>query len=660
MDRVCLLIDKLEVQLNQSFPVPTSASFLRLDVPLKAVGRETQSFVTGQSHQCFIPDTLIVPFGSDKSDVEDGLCSGSIECTLVQAGPQQTVIAHAIVPLSVLLGEAWVEGSASLASVPLAAGALGPGSLATAAATTIGSLSLRLALQPTLADSQVASAPPKSAASSTLPPHRHLSDSADRAAAPPATSGPPAPSPQHAVRAAGPPGSDPPSWGAAATAQSPYPTPPGPYLVWHQPTADSKSPSPVLPASWAPAPTMPLDSSSGRLPRAEYRTHAAAAWHPAAQAQHLVSAPSPGGAPAGVMHVQHAQYAQYAAVPSPLHSGQPAVARGGGSAGISAVSQSGGGPISASGDAGASAVLGSWAVGRADSEQYGLMPGERGRGYSYSVAQVAPETAQERAAREAAQWRQEQEAAAEAELAAAGVQRRSMLETEWRGQHARRAAEHEACLTKLTESEDKMARELARLEAHEAKLAVAEAQAVKAVEGLEREAAQRRGDTEGAVRRLQAELAHALDIERSRNGDAEAARDSAATAATAARSAAAASRRALRDLHQARQQSESAQAERELAAAQMEQEEAEARLQVALEEKTGLRQAAHSLARELQAVRSDAQAVADEGVAIVCKRVEQARLQVAAAEQQQQLHSQEAALRGMLGQLQALKTAEVG
>ena len=106
--------------------------------------------------------------------------------------------------------------------------------------------------------------------------------------------------------------------------------------------------------------------------------------------------------------------------------------------------------------------------------------------------------------------------------------------------------------------------ELAKLEAHEAKLAVAEAQAAKVAEGLERVAGRRRGDTEAAVRRLQAELAHALEIERSRNGDGAAARDAAAAAAAAARSAAGASRRALRELHQARQQSESAQVRRGL------------------------------------------------------------------------------------------------
>lgn len=63
------------------------------------------------------------------------------------------------------------------------------------------------------------------------------------------------------------------------------------------------------------------------------------------------------------------------------------------------------------------------------------------------------------------------------------------------------------------------------------------------------------------------------------------------------------------------------QAEREVAAARTEQEEAEARLNIALEEKAGMRQAAQALAADLQAARREAQAVADDGVAMVCARV---------------------------------------
>lgn len=58
------------------------------------------------------------------------------------------------------------------------------------------------------------------------------------------------------------------------------------------------------------------------------------------------------------------------------------------------------------------------------------------------------------------------------------------------------------------------------------------------------------------MRRLQAELQHALDIERSRNAEAAAGRDAAAAAAAAARGCAAASARAAREIEENRQQSE--------------------------------------------------------------------------------------------------------
>ena len=78
----------------------------------------------------------------------------------------------------------------------------------------------------------------------------------------------------------------------------------------------------------------------------------------------------------------------------------------------------------------------------------------------------------------------------------------------------------------------------------------------KAADALDRAAGRRRNDVEAAVRRLQAELQHALDIERSRNAEAAAGRDAAAAAASAARGAAAASGRAAKEIEEHRQRSE--------------------------------------------------------------------------------------------------------
>ena len=61
-------------------------------------------------------------------------------------------------------------------------------------------------------------------------------------------------------------------------------------------------------------------------------------------------------------------------------------------------------------------------------------------------------------ASEAEQWRKDQEAAFTAERAAAMAQRRSILETEWSTQNARRAAESDQCMKKLAVIEARLAK----------------------------------------------------------------------------------------------------------------------------------------------------------------------------------------------------------
>lgn len=94
------------------------------------------------------------------------------------------------------------------------------------------------------------------------------------------------------------------------------------------------------------------------------------------------------------------------------------------------------------------------------------------------------------------------------------------------------------------------------MEARGSRLATAEESSSKSADALDHTASRRRTDIEAAVRRLQAELQHALDIERSRNAEAAASRDAAAAAAAAARGAAASSARAAKEIEENRQQSE--------------------------------------------------------------------------------------------------------
>ena len=59
---------------------------------------------------------------------------------------------------------------------------------------------------------------------------------------------------------------------------------------------------------------------------------------------------------------------------------------------------------------------------------------------------------------QAEQWWKDQEGSFTAERGAAMAQRRSILETEWSTQNARRAAESEQCLKKLAAIEARLAK----------------------------------------------------------------------------------------------------------------------------------------------------------------------------------------------------------
>ena len=332
-----------------------------------------------------------------------------------------------------------------------AAGALGPGSQATSKDTQIGSLSLRLAFQPAAVSSPGARVhPPHSAAAapadspaanpSDQPPHRNTRT--EHPAADPATQSLP-----RLPRAAPPAPDVLPAHRSLSHQQS----------TMHEPVA-SATPSPVLPPSWAPPGCGSALAETGRhsasLEPPQPAPFAARVLTPTAPPAGALTPSLPARAPHAYGHTQHMTAA------SPLYSlrepGQAdaaAAATQGAHAETHGARQGGAAVCH-----GTTAAAGSSAVAVSELEHHShsldAWRGAAGGG----VRRVEQETARERAAREAAQWRQEQEAAAEAELAAAGVQRRSILETEWRGQHARRAAEQQECLGKLADAENSMAR----------------------------------------------------------------------------------------------------------------------------------------------------------------------------------------------------------
>jgi hypothetical protein len=101
--------------------------------------------------------------------------------------------------------------------------------------------------------------------------------------------------------------------------------------------------------------------------------------------------------------------------------------------------------------------------------------------------------------------------------------------------------------------------DLATLETREVSIAAAEDAAVSQGEKLTVTAQRQRLAGEAAVRRLQTELQHSIDLERGRTAEAAAARDAAVAAASAARQEAEEARYALRAWREAENVSEQAQ-----------------------------------------------------------------------------------------------------
>ena len=114
-------------------------------------------------------------------------------------------------------------------------------------------------------------------------------------------------------------------------------------------------------------------------------------------------------------------------------------------------------------------------------------------------------------------WKAEEEKRWRAELREREAERLSVLEAEWRNRESLRDAELAARREEYARLEGRAREVLKEMVAREARLVAAE-EAVASRRGeLERSAATRVGEAEAAVRRLQAECEHQLELERHRN-----------------------------------------------------------------------------------------------------------------------------------------------
>ena len=118
-------------------------------------------------------------------------------------------------------------------------------------------------------------------------------------------------------------------------------------------------------------------------------------------------------------------------------------------------------------------------------------------------------------------WKQAQEAKWTASMRARESERMTALEGEWRRREAQREAEHRRVAGECVASEKALAGALAATQERERRLVAAEESLSVRREAERREMAQRMSEAQHAVRRLQQECEHQLEMEKGRTADCE-------------------------------------------------------------------------------------------------------------------------------------------
>ena len=118
-------------------------------------------------------------------------------------------------------------------------------------------------------------------------------------------------------------------------------------------------------------------------------------------------------------------------------------------------------------------------------------------------------------------WKQAQESKWTSQMRAREAERMTTLEREWRRREAQREAEHHRAKEENTALEKRLSTAIAVIEERERKLIAAEESLSVRREAERREMAQRMSEAQHAVRRLQQECEHQLEMEKGRSADIE-------------------------------------------------------------------------------------------------------------------------------------------
>ena len=202
-------------------------------------------------------------------------------------------------------------------------------------------------------------------------------------------------------------------------------------------------------------------------------------------------------------------------------------------------------------------------------------------------------------------WKQAQEAKWTASMRAREAERMAALEGEWRRREAQREAEHRRARDAAAATEKRLAGALAATQERERRLIAAEESLSVRREAERREMAQRMSEAQHAVRRLQQECEHQLEMEKGRAADVEQRAESLAERVEEANARAAAVERAFHGYKKAHLESSEASLHAEIATLQQRRADAERVARDAVESRDRFKTQIQKMAKQVVALERE-------------------------------------------------------
>ena len=202
-------------------------------------------------------------------------------------------------------------------------------------------------------------------------------------------------------------------------------------------------------------------------------------------------------------------------------------------------------------------------------------------------------------------WKQAQEAKWTASMRARESERMAALEGEWRRREAQREAEHRRAKESCAATEKRLAGALASVQERERRLIATEESLSVRREAERREMAQRMSEAQHAVRRLQQECEHQLEMEKGRAADVERRAESLAERVEEANARAAAVERAFHGYKKAHLESSEATLHAEIATLQQRRADAERTAHDAVKSRDRFKTQIQKMAKQIVALERE-------------------------------------------------------